>query len=36
MTDKLGVITDVDAYDSLLRWHYETKSDQIIGKKEYY
>ena len=36
LTDDLGVITQDDTYDSLLRWHYIKQSDKLVGKTEVY
>ena len=36
LTDDLGVVTDEETYDSLLRWHYIKQSDRLVGKTEVY
>lgn len=36
LMDTLGVETATGSYDSLFRWHYETKSEKLIGKTEYF
>ena len=36
LTDTLGVVTDEETYDSLLRWHYIKQSDRLVGKTEVY
>lgn len=36
LTDTLGVVTNEETYDSLLRWHYIKQSDRLVGKTEVY
>ena len=36
LTDNLGVVTNEETYDSLLRWHYIKQSDFLVGKTEVY
>ena len=36
MADELGVVTEDDVYDSLLRWHYTKQNDILVGKTETY